>query len=599
MELKRITADSDVGIEYALRTHTPKPLTRGEKIAGVVRGVLFTAGMAIDTGLSVVAPRIAGARMAARLSLRAGYEAGVYSRLTGNRLVSNLDADGELLGKGSRIRSFSREEGRNNPIAAGLRSTITRNVCGDATVGQGITVDPQIIKQDEKGEWVPDDELNTAIKLEWENFCKFFEFTGRWHFADAVQIASNEVLEAGEQLAVIHDKPAPGSPYNLSVEIVEPDRLPTSNDNFFTPMQTEVLVQGGQAVDGASGGASDRTGQIPEKHRVQHGIEYNADNQIVAFHILKDHPGSMSQFPEKFTTKRVLKEKVIHYFLPSRAEQTRGVTPFVSALNTLADAGDTIMWQLIALKGQSAFGLHFDGASIPNVPYPRQGGTTNGNPPTDVYGNVVSQIQPGMITVGPNKATFYTSNAPGNMFLPFFQALQRLCGMSVGVGYSATSRDYSTGSYSALRQEDNEDARTYRMYQGMLARHFVMRVYSEFIRVLAMSGRVKKLTTALWIVDKAKYERCVVNVPGRSHINPLQEITAEVVALKNGIKCLDEVLSVSNMEPADRLKAQARYKDMCEKLNLMLGWIEGEIKPPINDPLTDPNAQDKADKNGE
>jgi len=565
--------DDQTGLPVAVH----RRLNLGQKVTGAIRAGIFTTtsaiGTVVDGVVNIFSPEIAMRRQQFRdmLALRnyGGYDAADRNRLNAHRLLNQRDPDAELGGKQGRIRAFAREEVRNNAVAKNLKATHAHNVVGDADVGQGITIDPAILLED----GTADKKNNARLKAKWQEVRDTLEYTGRWGFADMLVINNNELTEAGEVLNVIHDRAGPRSKFPLSIELLEPDRLPTSNEQFsFSSAEQEVLMAGanGMPLMSAESGK-------PVKHYVRHGIEYNEFKQIAAFHLLKDHPGS-EFFGATLETQRIPAEKVIHYFRPDRAEQTRGVSWFVVILNLLADLRDLLSWELVAAKTQAIFGVHFNGSGPANIQYPSPGNGQN-NPPKDVYGNPVSQLQPGMATYGEQKAEFYQGNRPGGTFLPFFQSLIRLCGAGFGIGYSATSRDFSQGSYSALRQEDNEDERSYRSAQGLHARHFCKRIWCEFVRKCAALGVIDATE---YRKNPARFERCSINVPGRKHINPLQEVTAEAVAVKNGFKSLDEVANVSGIEPEDRLKVLAEQKAQAEALDLKLGWMDGEIKPPIN-----------------
>jgi len=529
-------------------------------------------GRAFDLALAPFAPNWAAHRMHSRQMLahiRGAYQAGDMNRLTAGRTLGTRDPDSELQGKHGRIRAFARDEVRNSAVARNLKQTHIHNTVGDADVGQGFTIDPAVQFTDGS----PDVETNKILKLAWQLYRDRLEYTGRWGFADMLTLNDAELFEAGEVLNVLHDRPAPGSDLPFSVEMLEADRLPTSNESFAAP----TFANGETLMAGADGMpiVNPKT-QRPMKFLVKHGIVYDENKQIVAYDILKDHPGNQFLMASIFETQRFSREKVIHYFRPERAEQSRGVSWLVPALRLLADLNDLISWELLAAKAQSVFGIHFGGSGIPNQPVPSH----SANPPKDMFGNTITQLQPAMVTAGDAKAEFYQGNRPGGTFLPFFMSIVRLCGAAVGIGYSGASKDISQSSYSGLRHEDNEDARAYRAAQGLHARHFCRRVWAGFVRACAIKGLIP---AKAYLKDPARYERCEINVPGRAHINPLQEMMAQAVGLRNGILDPDEVLNVSGKEPEDRYQRLAALKDLADKLNLELGWITGEVKPAVNE----------------
>jgi capsid protein len=153
---------------------------------------------------------------------------------------------------------------------------------------------------------------------------------------------------------------------------------------------------------------------------------------------LKDHPGNQYALQNHFATVRVPASHVIHYFEPDRAEQTRGVSGLTAALPLLADLRDLITWELIAVKMAACFGVHVEGGSI--NPLQNQANTTNGGPLTDAYGNPVTQLQPGLLTMGQGKLTQLQGARPGGTFLPFFQSLLRFACAGADMGFSTVGQ---------------------------------------------------------------------------------------------------------------------------------------------------------------
>jgi capsid protein len=578
------TAESTVGLPAmrmpTKRTKVPFSIRMIDKVGGFVSGAL-----------SIVAPERAFHMERSRqafLSVR-GYDAFNKSRLTQHRVMTNRDADSEMNGKLSRIRSFAREEVRNNGFARNMVRARRHNVVGDSDTGQGITIDPAVTGADGK----PNVEANKKLKALWKLYKDRIELTGRWGEQDLYSLAESELFVGGEVLAVFHDKPAQGSDLPFSVEMIEPDRLPTSMETLgggtgvidMNLVNQDINTSDPSALQFAGqqfGSPTIPWGEVlvvgkdgkPEVHTIKHGIEYGTDHQIVAYHILKDHPGNQYALQNHFATVRVPASHVIHYFEPDRAEQTRGVSGLTAALPLLADLRDLITWELIAVKMAACFGVHVEGGSM--NPLLNQANTTQGGPLTDAYGNPVTQLQPGLLTMGQGKITQLQGARPGGTFLPFFQSLLRFACAGADMGFSTTAKDYTGGSFSSLRQEALEDRRGYRAIQGLHVRHLCIPIWKRFVRACALKGLIN---AEAYFADPERWSQCYVNTPGWDYVNPLQEATAEAVMVTNGFKTLDEVTNNSNMEPGERLQSLAAYKAAAELMGLTMPWAYGVAKP--------------------
>lgn len=562
---------------------------KAEKVPLSVR-VFAGLGNLITGTVALVAPEKAFHMERARqayLSVR-GYDAFNKSRLTQHRVMTNRDADSEMNGKLSRIRSFAREETRNNGFARNMVRARKHNVVGDADTGQGITIDPAVTLLDGS----PDIPANKALKTLWKRYKDKLELTGRWGEQDIYGLAEDELFVSGEVLAVLHDKPARGSDLPFSIELLEADRLPTSMETFgsatsaidmpLNNQQPNTSDPSSLQYEGATlGSPMVPWGEFPvvnkdgttEMHTIKHGIEYGPDHQIVAYHLLKDHPGNQYALGNRFETVRIKAEHVIHYFEGERAEQTRGVSGLTAALPLLADLRDLITWELIAVKMAACFGIHIKGGSVNPLQY--QSNTTQGGPLTDAYGNPVTQLQPGMMTMGAGEVQTIQANRPGGTFLPFFQSLLRFACAGADLGYSTVAKDYTGGSFSSLRQEALEDRRGYRSVQGLHVRHLCQPIWKRFVRACALTG---KINTESYFKNPERWSQCYVNTPGWDYVNPLQEATAEAVLVANGFKTLDEVTNNSNMEPAERLESLAAYKEAAGKMGLTMPWAYGVAK---------------------
>lgn len=531
-------------------------------------------GRAVDSIIGIFSPEVAVRRATAR-SLYRGYDAAQASRLSANRRTSLKDADSELNGKLGRIRSFSRDECRNNGFARGAKRAHKNNVIGDADTGQGVTVDPAVLNAD----GTPAEDVNKEIAALWECYRDKLDLRGFWGFTDLCSIADHELFEAGEVLGIFHDVGSIGSDLPFSVEMVEPDRLPTTNETMgLGPFGKYPVVN----ADGK-----------PGENWVRHGIEYEELGRRVAYHVMIDHPGNEYAFASVLRTRRYPIERIFHYFSPDRAEQTRGVSGLIAALSDLADAQDLKSFTLTQAKIQACFGVHFKGSGL-TMPATTSDGTP-ASTITDAAGNPVTEMQPGMVTQGQGDAQMISPSTPGSTFDPFMKLVLRGISAATGIGYSTLARDYTGGSFSSLRQEGLEDRNTYRCEQGLHLRHFIRPLWVRFVKALVVSGKIKTFTQKDFAKDPARFTRANIQFRGWEYVNPLQEAMAEAVQLAQGMKTLDEVANTSGTEPADRLKSLAAYKKLAEGLGLTMPWMYGVAKPAPNGGATAKAEETKLD----
>lgn len=566
--------------------------------------VSTTIGGLFDSAIGVVSPQMALRRAATRMKLR-GYNAANQNRLNQATSFSRLDADSELNGKLSKIRNHIRDEGRNNGWVAKAKRVRCDNVIGDAEVGAGMAL--QFTVCDENGQ--PEIEINKELNALWEAHKDSLEYSGRWGFVDLCKILENSLFENGETLAVCHDVPARGSSLNFSVELLESDRMPTSFESVgigpYLPLST--LPNGNHvkhAIEYTSWPdrmtdlqartkaleAGYKLDQIDEK--ILKKFKNEPGNQIVAYHILRDHPGNQYLLAPNYTTFRVPYERVIHYFEPDRAEATRGPAFAVAGLNTIADLRDMVESELDTGRIVSKQSVHFKGK--PAMPAPSGGGTAL-SPVTDGQGRPVVYMEGASVSYGENEPTVIGSNRPGPQFSEFVRLMGRLFGCSAGVPYPILSDDYTNFNYASLRQLHLDFRRSVRGKQGLHARHALKRrIAPFFVRACVLAGKTKVFDIADYRRNPGKYSRCHVSHMQWEHMNPVQDATANAIELANGTKTLDEIPSASALRPDERLIKHAQYKDAAENLHLNLAWTAGaKAAPPDKkgiagqDPMTD------------
>ncbi len=596
-DIEAVLPEINYSGSVAAQPRPQRKITISERLTARVGG-------AIDAMVGLVSPAAGLRRVAAREMLR-GYDASNSNRTIDSRSFSRMDSDSELNGKLAKMRARVREEGRNNGWVVKSKRVRTDNVIGDAEVGPGLSVEAAVI--DENGQ--PVSETNRELDQLWDENKDNLEYTGRWGFVDLVKVLENELFESGEALAVCHDLPAPGSQLRFSVELIESDRMPTSFETVgigpYLPLAT-----------------------LPNGNHVKHAIEYTSwpdrmteeqarnaaleagyspasitddvirkfmsrpANQIVAYHILRDHPGNQYLLAPNYTTFRVPYERVIHYFEPDRAEATRGASFAVAGINTIADLRDMVENELETGRIVSRQSVHFKGK--PAMPSPSGAGATV--PVVDGNGRAVTYIEGAAVTYGENEPTVIGSNRPGPQFAEFVRLMGRLFGCSAGVPYPILSDDYTGFNYASLRQLHLDFRRSIRGKQGLHARHAIKRrIWPMFVRACVLARKTKTFDISDYRANPRKYTRCHVSHMQWEHMNPIQDATANAIELANGTKTLIEIPSASALRPEARLRIHAQFKKLAEELNLNLPWMVGAKgaapdKMGVEDPLDETDA---------
>lgn len=498
-------------------------------------------GRAVDHTISVFAPSIALKRVQSRMMIRS-FDAATTSRTNYDVDYRRTDADSELRNKRIRLMGISREEQRNDPFFSNGLRTSRNNVIGDDQSEDGIKITAN----------TGNEKLDVIINDFWQQYKNRIHLRGRWHFNELISLAHNSFMLSGEALNVISDIKPKGSDLPFSIEDLEPDHLPTSN---------EMWSSGAYApfVPGPDGGS------------IRDGVEYDAEWRIQAYHILPFHPGNEFLF-QPITTRRVPVERVIHYFEAVRPEQARGVPFAVAGLNSIYNSNELIKSEMNAARLQANIPIHFETA--PSA-MPFNSGA-NSNPVMDGDGNPVYQIQTGTYTYGPSKPTMMKSERVNAQFVPFCRFEGMRGGAAMNMSPSSYMKDSSGLNFSSLREDKMEDRRGYANLQGYHARYFIEKMWPWFIRALAITDKIQ-IPDEIFDFEKfAASKICRVNVamPSWGYVNPEQEVKADGYAIATGIKLPSE--TIGRRDWKGHCEQYKKEVDEAKANGLTFAWMEGE-----------------------
>ncbi len=528
------------------------------RIADATFSTINTIGRTVDSLISVFAPQTALNRIQARHVIRS-FDAAATDRTAADVDYRRTDADSELRSKRIRIMAVSREEQRNDPgFSNGLR-TSADNVIGDDQSEEGIQIFPD----------TGDENANQIIHDRWKEDKKKIDLNGRWHFTDLMRQAENSWNVSGEVLGIIHEIGALGSDIPFSIEMLEPDQLPTSNETWssgayapFSPMES-----GGYLLD---------------------GIEYDKHWRIVAYNLLEFHPGNEFLF-QPLQTRRVPVQRVIHYFEPMRPKQARGVPFACSGLNSIYNSNEMMKSEILASRAQTNFPIHFMQKPGP-LPFNSNGGSA---PVYDSSGNPVDQIQTLSYTYGDAEPIMLKNERVNSQFIGAMEFEMRRSALAMHMSPSSYAKDSKGLNFSSLREDKMEDRRGYRYKQGAHARYFIEKFWPLYIRALVLKGILEVES----IEHFKELCKCEIAMADWGYVNPEQEVKADAYAVAMGKMLPSEMIGKRRWK--EHVKKYAIEVDMAENAGLDFAWMQGETpgsKKSENDPNADALGDNPAKK---
>jgi len=452
------------------------------------------------------------------------YEGASGGRRMSSWGLSTASENAALYSSLSTLRARSRELERNEPLASGAVETWVANL-----ISTGIT----------PGRWVPDQpELSREISDLWKLWAPFADSAGVVSFYGLqVQIARSWIM-SGEVLARKVLRPASdGLPVPLQIQVLEADHL----DAMYNTINPE-------------------TG-----NRVRMGIELDATGRRVAYHLFKDHPGEVFPGMESTTRVRVPAEEILHVYDPIRPGQLRGrpkLAPIIVGMHDLDQVQDA---ERVRRKTTAMFGGFITSETGEDAG--TSGRVIGRDDGDDGNGSQVIAMEPGTFPVLPpgTDVKFSTPHDVSGSYIDWVDANKRDSAVGMGLTYEQFTGDLRRATFSSMRGGALEARRKFRMQQFMTIIHqFCRPVAAWWLDEAVLSGAVT--IPGYNRKTRLRFHQVSWRPDGWEWINPLQEATAEKVAMRCGVRSRDEVISSHGGDPeqvdADQAAANKRADDL-------------------------------------
>lgn len=423
------------------------------------------------------------------------------------------DADTDILPDLPTLRERSRDSIRNIPIATGIINSKVLNV-----VGTGLTPQPQI-DRDILG-------LSSEAAEAWEKDARRWfwlwaeskecDASRQLNFYEQQDVAFRQVLENGDVLVLKKRFQRPGSPFYLKHQLIEADRLCNPNSK----RDTATLAG---------------------------GVERDDNGAPKIYHILKQHPGSITTGVKREWTSipaygaKSGQPNALHLFKMMRPGQSRGVPDLAPVLETLKQISRLTEAELMASVVSSMLTIFIETPTgNPDIPgmgtAGNTGGNTSGAANTDglELGNgAVLGLLPGekVSTVNPLR--------PNAGFDPFFVAIVKQIGAAVELPYEIVLKAF-TASYSASRAAMLDAWRFYNCRRYWLASNYCQPTYEDVITEAVGMGWISAPGFFDSPMVRRAYLGCLWIGDSQGQIDPLKEVDAAGKRLELGITTLEE-----------------------------------------------------------
>lgn len=482
------------------------------------------SGVLDASGRSVPKHTVQRVRMSARASSRGeGFDfAGAYEGggdkgpMMADWLALTRSADREIIPNRGPITARTRDLVRNDPIAS---AGVARRQ--NASVGRGWRLAARPNFRALGISFEASRQLGAQIEAEWKAHTNGHAFEcdaeRRFNLGQLLRIAVAHFVMDGECLALIEYADDEPTRYGTRLRIVDPDRLSNPRSK-------------------------------PDKGMMRGGVERNATGIPVRYWIREQHPADLGVSAgrhqwnawERFT--EFGRPQVLHCVDPQRAEQTRGVSRFASALKSFRSLGKftdatlqaaTINALMVAFikssAGPEAVSEYLTVDDMKGFEGSRE----------DFYDeNPVSLSGGARMPILPfgDEIEMQSGSKDVTSFDGFTRSIIRMIATSLGVTYEELSMDYSQTNYSSARAAMVHAWAETQSLTAVIEAQLMRPFYVAFLEEAFDEGYITLPAGAPDFYDAIDaYADCRWIGPGRGYVDPTKEIDAASARVELGI----------------------------------------------------------------
>ena len=484
----------------------------------------------LDRAIGVVAPRAALGRARARMALEAtdrtskrSYDAGSQGRLTTSWVAESASADSEIFNASRMLRDRSRDLTRNNPHGAKAVASLAANIVGTGIMPRPKTGDP---KRDK------------AISTLFERWSRQCDAGGQLDFYGMQTLVVREMIEAGEVLIR--------------------RRRRKSTDPLDVPLQLQILEA--DYLDPTRNGLQDN------KNLAKQGIEFTPIGARAAYWLYSQHPGDFFfGLTGSLTSKPVPSTEVLHVYEMQRS-QVRGVPWGAPAMRDLQDLADYEYAELIRKKLEaSAVGVvTTDDDTEIGVNRDPTATTADFDQPAGMFdgqGAPIERFEPGMFVYARGGKTV-TFNTPASIGGYNEYKVSKLRSIAAGyrLPYECMSSDLSQVNFSSMRSGLNEFRRFVQAVQWqILVPMYLHPVWDWFCEAAYLAGEIDTVTVPVeWSTPRFEW------------VNPADDVAADLMAIRSGLRSWQDVVAESGRDPIDVLAEIGEFQEHCRQKGIVL-----------------------------
>jgi len=425
----------------------------------------------------------------------------------------DIDLNNETLRNRSRMLYMA------SPIATSAIRTSRTNV-----IGSGLKLKSRIkrdilgLTQEDADYWEKKTELEFAL---WATKKQACDATGVNDFYAIQQLVFMSWLLSGDCFVLIKQyQPSLLLPYSLRLQVIEADRI--SSPKAVGSTISKNLENGNQIFD---------------------GVEVDSNGAIVAYHMCNNYPNSLnfSNKNEWFRIEAYDEQtglpNILHIMDSERPEQYRGVSYLAQIIEPLLQLRRYSESEIKSAIIQGYYSAFIKTEANPNVM------PMNETNPDDKVSSDPNEIEIGPGTINVLKPgediTFGDPSRPTSGFGAFNRAVCEQVGAALEIPADLLIKAFNA-SYSASRAALLEAWKSFKMKRAWFTSDFCQPVYELWLSEAIARKRINAPGFFTDPAIRAAWLGVDFIGPSQGQLDPVKEITAEILAINEGISTREQ-----------------------------------------------------------
>lgn len=478
-----------------------------------------------------------------------------------------------------------RERARMLDMSGGLASSAIKTNATNV-IGCGLQLKSRIDfdylgwSEQEALNWQKNTEREWALWAENKRAC---DATGLNDFYSLQKIAFKSSFTNGDCFGLFKQyKPTLMLPYGLRIKLIEADRISTPHTKL---LRTPLFITDGIAKNG---------------NKIYDGVEINDDGLVTAYYISNNYPWEITQVPSNWERVEAYGEKtglpnIIQVMDAERPDQYRGLSELAKVIEPLLQIRRYTESELTAALVESFFTVFVKTEADPSEPVFNETNSKGQETLPDddneykMGPGTVNNLKPG------ESVDFADPKRPTSGFPNFVRAISAQLGAALEVPADLLMKEFNS-SYSAARAALMEAWKAFKMRRELFTSNFCRPVYEVWMYEAVARGRIFAPGFFTDPLARVAYLDAGFIGPSQGMLDPVKEITAEILACENGFSTrADSAIKINGSQWDSNITQLKRENQQLSEATLTKEIVGQVIKDSVKESLQ--TAEEKENDN--